>query len=66
MLVATTRRMADTPAELYTGERGPDLSFVDMTISIPPESVRKAGEVQWPESLPGNPATDSSRCASIR
>jgi esterase/lipase superfamily enzyme len=58
MLVATTRRRAETSGELYSGERGSELSFVDMTISIPPAAEREVGEVQWPEKLPGNPATD--------
>jgi esterase/lipase superfamily enzyme len=29
-----------------------------MDISIPPESVRKIGEVAWPKRLPSNPNTD--------
>jgi esterase/lipase superfamily enzyme len=29
-----------------------------MTVSIPPSSVRKEGEVAWPKRLPSNPATD--------
>lgn len=58
MLVATTRKAAATRAELFSGERGTDVSFADLTISIPPDSVRRPGTVQWPSTLPGNPATD--------
>ena len=65
MLVATTRsRRGVAPGELFGGDRGRglslslSLSFADIHISIPPDSKCKIGEVQWPSSLPGNPATD--------
>jgi esterase/lipase superfamily enzyme len=58
MLVATTRRSAENPGELYTGERSSALTFANIVVSVPPDSVRIAGEVQWPGRLPGNPATD--------
>jgi esterase/lipase superfamily enzyme len=57
MLVATTR-MRTTPAEMFSGERGPGLDFADIVVSIPPDSAREIGEVQKPHQLPGNPATD--------
>jgi esterase/lipase superfamily enzyme len=57
MLVATTRRPSPEPGVLYSGERG-DLSFTEIAVSIPPDNVRKAGEVQWPSDMPANPATD--------
>jgi len=58
MLVATTRRRSHNPADIYTGKRGMAPSFADITVSIPPASVRKVGEVAWPKKLPPNPATD--------
>ena len=58
MLVATTRLQDPDPAEYFSGERGPTLSFAEFTVSIPPDGSRKAGDVQWPKSVPGNPATD--------
>src|SRR4051812_13093781 len=58
MLVATTRMRATDPQEFYSGGRGPELSFAEFTVSIPPAANRKEGEVQWPQSVPGNPATD--------
>ena len=58
LIVATTRRSVDTQGELYSGERGSGLAFANVIVSIPPDGSRKAGEVQWPASLPGNPATD--------
>lgn len=58
MLVATTRSRSANPAEMYTGERGTAPSFANITVSIPPASARKVGEVAWPKRLPSNPATD--------
>ena len=58
MLVTTTRARSANPAEMYTGERGLAPSFAEVTVSIPPPSVRKVGEVAWPKKLPSNPATD--------
>ncbi|HEV2564067.1 MAG TPA: alpha/beta hydrolase, partial [Microvirga sp.] len=58
MLVATTRMRASDPQEFFSGGRGPELSFAEFTVSIPPAANRQEGEVQWPQSTPGNPATD--------
>ncbi|GJD47538.1 hypothetical protein OPKNFCMD_0246 [Methylobacterium crusticola] len=58
ILVATTRKEAATAGEMYSGERGPALAYADITVSIPPDAVRAPGTVQWPRSLPGDPATD--------
>ncbi|EHP84117.1 protein of unknown function DUF900 hydrolase family protein [Methylorubrum extorquens DSM 13060] len=33
------------------------VSFAEIAVSIPPDSTRKAGSVQWPAELPGDPAT---------
>ncbi len=57
MLVATTRKQAD-PAEMFSGARGSAPSFANITVSIPPPSARRIGEVQWPRQVPGNPATE--------
>jgi esterase/lipase superfamily enzyme len=57
MLVATTRKRAD-PAELFSGDRGPDTTFANVTVSIPPPAARQVGEVQWPRQVPGNPASE--------
>lgn len=58
MLVATTREPVADPAFLYSGERGPKLTLMDIKVSIPPEAVRKVGEVQWPRRLPADPRTE--------
>jgi esterase/lipase superfamily enzyme len=58
MLVATSRLASDNPATLFGGERSPKPSLTDITISIPADSTRKAGDVQWPKHLPPNPKTD--------
>ena len=58
MLVVTTRMRSENAGEMFTGERALAPSFADITVSIPPENVRKVGEVAWPKKLPPNPATD--------
>ena len=59
MLVATTRAGVSDPAGvMFSGERAPGLAFADIAVSIPPNSVRKIGEVQWPSTPPGDPARD--------
>jgi esterase/lipase superfamily enzyme len=55
MFVATTRDPAESRAELFTGERGQNLSIAEVAVSIPPEKVRAAGEVAWPRNVPGDP-----------
>ena len=58
LLVATTRRAAPDPGELYSGERAAALSFANIVVSIPPDSARTPGEIELPSAPPGNPATD--------
>ncbi len=59
MLVATTRMdVAEPPGVMFSGERGRGLEFADIAVSIPPDSVRKIGDVQWPSAKPGDPARD--------
>ena len=58
MLVATTRMTSGTAATLFNGERSPQPSLTDITISIPAGPSRKIGDVQWPERLPPDPKTD--------
>ena len=57
MIVATTRRRAADPGELYTGERGSGLTYTNIVVSIPPDRARKPGEVNLPARVPGDPAT---------
>jgi esterase/lipase superfamily enzyme len=59
MLVATTRAEVSEPVGvMFSGERAHGLAFADIAVSIPPDSVRKIGDVQWPYSPPGDPARD--------
>ncbi|TDT94744.1 esterase/lipase superfamily enzyme [Azorhizobium sp. AG788] len=58
MIVATTRAKATTTTDMFSGERGKAPSFAEITVSLPPDAARQVGEVQWPRSVPGNPATD--------
>ncbi len=59
MLVATTR--SDNPVApgvMFNGERAHGLAFADIVVSIPPDETRKIGDVQWPSTIPGDPAHD--------
>lgn len=56
MLVATTREPSGDRATLFTGERSPKAHLTEIVVSLPPN--RKAGEVQWPQRLPPDPAKD--------
>ena len=58
MLVATTRAPSPDQGIRYTGERGDGISLSAFEISIPPDSRREIGQVQWPRRLPANPETD--------
>ncbi|WP_342361262.1 alpha/beta hydrolase [Terrarubrum flagellatum] len=59
MLVATTRQSTNAvPGELFSGERAKEPAYAEVAISIPPDSARKIGEVQWPRSTPGDPARE--------
>jgi esterase/lipase superfamily enzyme len=56
MLVATTRAPSQDPGILFSGERADGLSMTDIKVSIPPDTQRQIGQVQWPKKLPANPA----------
>ena len=59
ILVATTRqRSSGITGEMFNGERAENVSYADIVVSIPPDSVREIGTIQWPASPPGNPARD--------
>ena len=56
VLVATKRnRSTANPGEMFGSERAEEVSYASVTVSIPPDAVRKIGEVQWPASSPGDP-----------
>jgi esterase/lipase superfamily enzyme len=59
MIVATTRApVSDPTGVLFGGERSRGLRFADISISIPPDSQRTIGDIQWPSRPPGDPARD--------
>lgn len=58
MVIATTREKTGERGEMFSGARSRVPAFADIVVSIPPDSTRKIGEVQWPQQVPGNPATD--------
>ena len=56
ILVATTRApVLDPPGVMFGGARGRGFNFADIVVSIPPDSERQPGDVEWPSSPPGNP-----------
>lgn len=55
VLVATTRRPSEEPGILFSGERGKEPQVTEIAVSIPPDSKREVGQVQWPKKLPPNP-----------
>jgi esterase/lipase superfamily enzyme len=59
ILAVTNRRRSTTDAgEMFNGERADDVSYAAVTVSIPPDTSRKVGQVQWPSSVPGDPQRD--------
>ncbi len=58
LLVTTTRAPTPEPGEMFSGERGGQLSFAQITVSIPPDSARTPGEVQWPQSGTPDPTRE--------
>ncbi len=58
MLVATTRASSPEAGVMFNGERAHGLAYADITVSIPPDSARKVGEVEWHATVPGDPARD--------
>jgi esterase/lipase superfamily enzyme len=55
VLAATTRQRSGDAGDMFSGGRAEDMSYAAVTVSIPPDNARKVGEIQWPESLPGDP-----------
>ena len=57
ILAATTRaRATDDAGAMFGPDLASDISYASITVSIPPDSNRKIGEVQWPTTLPGDPS----------
>jgi esterase/lipase superfamily enzyme len=57
ILVATTRNRATSdPGEVFDSNRGAEVAYASIVVSIPPDSARKIGEIQWPSAPPGDPA----------
>ncbi len=66
VFAVTTRQRSTTDAgEMFNGERAGGTSYAAVTVSIPPNSARKIGEIQWPSSLPGDPDHDFARPFTI-
>jgi esterase/lipase superfamily enzyme len=58
VLVATTRKSSDMPGVLFSGERGKEPAVTEIAVSIPPDSAREVGQVQWPKKLPADPTRE--------
>lgn len=59
ILVATTRnRAVNDVGDMFGSERADRVSYASIKVSLPPDTVRKIGDVQWPKTLPGDPARD--------
>ncbi|MBP0615676.1 alpha/beta hydrolase [Jiella sp. KSK16Y-1] len=56
MLVVTTRAPSKVPGEVFSGRRGGKVSFDNVVVSVPPDNVRRPGEVIYPPQNPGDPA----------
>lgn len=56
ILIVTTRERDERPDTYFSGERASRINYAEASISVPP--THKPGEVEWPDSLPGNPETD--------
>jgi esterase/lipase superfamily enzyme len=56
VLVATTRtRVESDDGSMFGRERADQPSYASIAVSIPPDSSRTVGRVQWPTSSPGDP-----------
>jgi esterase/lipase superfamily enzyme len=56
VLVATKRKRSTTdPGEMFDSGLAEETSYASVTISMPPDAVRKIGDVQWPPTPPGDP-----------
>ncbi len=55
ILAATTRQKSSAPGEMFSGRRADKLSYASIAVSIPPDTSRKVGEIQWPATLPADP-----------
>lgn len=58
MLVATDRAADPRPGVFFSGERGHIMSIDDVVVSIPPDTNRKPGRIQWPHKKMPDPSRD--------
>src|SRR5262249_58215850 len=52
----TRNRATSDPGEMFDSNRAPVVAYASIVVSIPPDSARKIGEIQWPSAPPGDPA----------
>ncbi|MDB5641765.1 MAG: esterase [Hyphomicrobiales bacterium] len=59
MFVVTTRSDAGVSSgEMFGGARATNAAFAEIAVSVPPLANRRIGDVQWPASLPADPARE--------
>ncbi len=56
LLVVSTRNRTNDPARPFGGDRGDHASMNRVVVSIPPAAAREVGEIQWPTTVPADPA----------
>jgi esterase/lipase superfamily enzyme len=57
IFAATTRqRLTDDPGEMFGADPATAMSYAAIGVSIPSDDAREVGQVQWPTTLPGDPA----------
>ncbi|MFB9172712.1 alpha/beta hydrolase [Roseibium salinum] len=56
VLIVTTRERDDRPDTYFNGERAGKTNYAAASVSVPPSHV--PGAIEWPGSLPGDPAKD--------
>ncbi|MBO0345068.1 alpha/beta hydrolase [Roseibium limicola] len=56
ILIVSTREKDERPGTYFNGERSMLANYAEAEISVPPGHA--AGQIEWPNAAPGNPATD--------
>jgi esterase/lipase superfamily enzyme len=67
VLAATTRARSTTDeGEMFNGERAEAVSYASILVSIPPDSAREIGKIQWPASTRGDPKQNFVTVSVVR
>jgi len=58
MLVVSTRAVSSVPGQVFSGERSEERSLAHLVVSIPDNSQRRVGTIQWPGAQAPDPRSD--------